>query len=143
MVSKQLEQKEVINNMSSESMIHNSYYLQETMKSAFTSACDAYDALMNYEGETSYLIASNFMAISQLSYVELKKFNHENTMDHYEISPFFTAYDEYIFQLKKFIVDKDENTSWLLSAHNRLQENWKSANEFISTFIKTNTAPSL
>lgn len=128
--------------MSGGSFFYNLQYFQQLIRSAFRDANDAYNALMNHEGDISYVIASNFLTLSHQSYIELKRFNHEQELDHLEIDSFFKAYEDYIFQLKQVIVDKDENTSWLYSTHNQLTESWKSANEFLSNAIIENSTSS-
>ncbi|MDF2657778.1 MAG: hypothetical protein K0Q94_569 [Paenibacillus sp.] len=121
-----------------EKMLYDVSYFQELMQSAFSDAYEAYEAYMNYEGDIRYSIALNYLILSHQSYVELKRLKHESGLDHYEVEGFFTAYEEYKFQFKKFIADKDTNTSWLFGTHERLMDNWKSTNEFLLNYLKAN-----
>lgn len=120
-------------------MINDASYLQELMQSSYTDALSAYESMENYDGDARYIVALNFLLMSQQSYIELKRLLHEKELEHYELAPFFTSYEDYKFQLKKVIEDKDRNTSWLYSAYNKLKENWISANEFLLNYIKTNS----
>lgn len=122
-----------------EKMLYDVSYFQELMKTAFSDAYEAYEALENYDGDIKYVIALNYLNLSFQSYVELKRVIHESELHHYEIESFFTAYEEYKFQFKKVITQKDKNTSWLIGTHDRLFESWKSTNEFLVGYIRTNS----
>jgi hypothetical protein len=122
-----------------EKMLYDVSYFEELMKIVFSDAIEAYDALMKYENDIKYVIALNYLSMAQQSYVELKRIKHESELHHYEVEIFFTAYEEYKLQLKEVITKRDSNTSWLAGSHERLLESWKSTNEFLVSYIKTNS----
>jgi hypothetical protein len=126
-------------NKEAEKMLYDASYFQDLMKTAFSDAFEAFEVLQNYEGDIKYSIALDYLIMSQQSYIELKRIKHERELHHYEIESFITAYEEYKFQFKKLITEKDTNTSWLYGTHERLLESWKSTNEFLSNYIKTNS----
>lgn len=124
-------------------ILNDAYYLQETMREAKSYAEDAYEVLGNdnFNGEEQYVLSLQFLTLSQQYYIDFKRLLHAKELYHVELDSFINAYEDFRFQLRKFIKDKDNNTSWLYTARNRLSEKWSEANEFLSNFIKNNMNP--
>jgi hypothetical protein len=120
-------------------MLKDVSYFHDLMRATFKDAVEAYEALNNYDGDLKYVIASNYLVMAQQSYTELNRVKHESELGHYEVEPFFTAYEEYKFQLKEVITAKDSNTSWLSERYENLFEKWRTTDEFILGYIKTNS----
>ncbi|PPQ47837.1 hypothetical protein C5G87_17130 [Paenibacillus peoriae] len=119
-------------------LLYKIYYFQEVMKSSYADANEAYEVLEKHEDDSKYYISLGYLAMSQQSFTELRRVYWENGLDHYEIESYFTAYESYVFQLKEVITDKDENTSWLYTEHEKLIEIWKSTNDFLTNWINNN-----
>lgn len=111
---------------------------QELMKYSYMDAEESYEVLGNHEDDLKYQLSLGYLNLSFVSYLQLKDMYARNIdLQHYEIEPFFSSYDNYIFELKKVITKKDNNTSWLYSAYSNLKENWIHINKFISESIKS------
>mgnify|MGYP001327276682 CR=1 FL=1 len=124
-------------------ILNDALYLQDAMEKAKIFAEDAYEVLGNgnFDGEEQYILSLQFLQLSQQYYIEFKRLLHDKGLDHYELNPFIIEYDDFVFQLRNFVKDKDNNTSWLYTACNKLREKWSEANEFLTNFIKNNTNP--
>lgn len=110
---------------------------QELVRYAYMDAVNSYEVIENHDKAQRYQLSLGFLNLSFASYLELKRiYNDYEDIQHYEYEPFFKAYDHYIFQLKKVITDKDENTSWLYSAYEDLKEKWIYVNDFMSNTVK-------
>lgn len=122
--------------MNSDAFYSDNLFFQDLMKDAYSYALVAYEAMENYKGDERYVIALQFLTLSHQYYTELKRFQYDKELQHHELDPFFTAYEDYQFQFKQVIKGKDTNTSWLFGAYRRLKENWSNANQFITNFAK-------
>lgn len=118
-----------------EEMLYKLHHFQQVLRLTYTDASEAYEIIEKKDG---YSIALSYLTMSQQSYLELMRIYWEKSLEHHEIESFFTAYEDFIFQLKSVITDKDKNTSWLYSAHEKLSECWKSTDDFIKEWINGN-----
>ena len=83
----------------SEDLLYNASYLQEKIHSAYVDAIEAYDVLEKHDTEVRYQLSLDYLSMSFQSYLEAKRVYFEAKMEHYDIDPFFQAYDHYKFQL--------------------------------------------
>jgi len=118
--------------------LHAVYYLQQIIKLSYSDANEAYEALVKHDDNDKYNISLGYLSMSQRSHLEAMRIYWENELDHHEIESYFSSYEDYAFQLKQVITDKDQNTSWLYSSHEKLIDAWKSTDEFLSDWIKEN-----
>ncbi|GIP08206.1 hypothetical protein J1TS5_03760 [Paenibacillus macerans] len=121
-----------------EQRLYNVYHFRKIIYLSYSDANEAYEALEKYDDDSKYSIVLGYLAMSQQSYLEAMRIYFEKELDHYEIENFFTAYEEYIFQLKKVITDKDQNTSWLFTSHEKLMDCWKSVDNFLGDWVNNN-----
>jgi hypothetical protein len=112
-------------------------YFKDMLDYAYSDALNSYDVLMNYDGDLKYQMSLSYFNMSFQSYLEAKRVRHLHELYHYEIEPFFTAYDDFKFQLKQVITEKDNNTSWLYGTYNRLIDSKKNLDEFINNSLKS------
>jgi hypothetical protein len=126
-----------MSNKEVEEMLYAVSYMQDLLHSTFSDASDAYEVLSSHEGDTKYILSLNYLSMSHQSYLEMRKVYHTNQLEHYEIDPFFRAYDDFKFQLKQIITDKDTNSSWLMSQYNALTECKNSVDEFLGNWIRS------
>ncbi|GIO33757.1 hypothetical protein J2TS6_48980 [Paenibacillus albilobatus] len=114
------------------------YYFQEVMRLSYSDAVEAYEAFGKHDESTMYGIALGYLAMAQQSHLELKRIYWESDLSHYEIESYFTAFEDYAFQFKQVITEKDRNISWLVGTREKLIECWKSTDEFIRNWINDN-----
>jgi hypothetical protein len=126
-----------MSNKEVEEMLVSVSYMQDLLHSIFSDASDAYVVLSNHDGDTKYILSLNYLSMSYQSYLEMRRVYHNNQLEHYEIDPFFRAYDDFKFQLKQIITEKDNNTSWLLSQYTTLSECKNSVAIFLENWIKS------
>lgn len=120
-----------------EEMVFNAGYLKDLLLRTFSDATDAYDVLFNYDDDIKYVLSLNLLSMSYQTFLEMQRVYHQNGLEHYEIDPFFSDYQNFKFQLKQVITQRDTNTSWLTAQYNTLVESKKSIIEFIDNFIKS------
>ena len=124
-----INKEEIIN------MYTNVYYLLELLDSIYSDVSDSYEVLNKHEGDISYSLSLNYLAISHQSYIEFKRVYHHYGMEHSEIDVLIGAYEHYKLQLKEVITDKDANTSWLTSALDSFTVTKNSVREFLSNTL--------
>lgn len=119
--------------------IENVGYFQELLHITFSDVSDSYEVLNNYDGDLKYILSQNYLTMSHQSFLKLKRVHHEYGLHHYEIDSFLSGYEDYKFQLKQVITERDSNTSWLSSTFEKLQETKNQVNEFVSNWIKNSS----
>lgn len=102
---------------------------------SYTDANEGCEALEEHEEDAKYSIALTYLGMSQQSHLELMRVYRENDLDHHEIESYFSVYEEFVYQLKRVITVKDQNTSWLSETHDRLVECFKFTNDFLTNQI--------
>lgn len=125
-------------NTETEKRVDALYHFQEIMSLSYTDALKAFKVIEKYDEHRMYGVALSFLAMAQQSHLELKRIYWEKDIAHNEIESYFTAFEHYAFQLKQVITDQDTNISWLVSAHDKLVESWKSTNDFLKNWINDN-----
>ncbi|AXI08152.1 hypothetical protein CV093_03970 [Oceanobacillus sp. 143] len=114
----------------------NVSYLQELLHSIYSDLHDSYEVITKHDGDLSYSLSLNYLAMSHQSFLEFKRVYHQYGLEHYEIDPLIEDYEHYKLQLKEVITDKDTNTSYVYSAFNKFTDTKKSVDEFLSNWIK-------
>lgn len=125
-----------INNDELQERFTNVSYLRDLLHSIYSDVSDSYEVLSKHDGDISYSLSLNYLAMSHQSLLEFKRVYHQYGLEHYEIDPLIDDYEHYKLQLKEVITDKDTNTSWLTSALDKFTVTKKSVDEFLNEWIK-------
>ena len=111
-------------------------YFEDTRSPALS----AYDVLVEgkYQEDSAYQVSLGFLSIANQSYLFAKAIYNENALWNDEIDKFFTTFEDYRFELKEYISDKDNNSSWLSSRKESFVKECNKSIEFITEHIIAN-----
>jgi hypothetical protein len=118
--------------------IINANHFYDLIVRTYSDVCDSFEVLENYKGDIKYILSLEYLKMSHDLFLELRRFYQEKELFHREIEPFFSAYDDYKYQLKEFITEKDTNITWVHSAINKLADTKEEVEKFIGDYIESN-----
>lgn len=121
-----------------ESIIYSAELLKELMEETLSSAVEAYDVLVDnkHNGEYIYQVSMNFLLLSNQSYLAAKILCNEKELESPETYLFFDSFKNYKHELKEYISEKDDNSSWLNSRKNQFIESCNGAIRFLSNYVE-------
>ncbi|RKD20973.1 hypothetical protein BEP19_14915 [Ammoniphilus oxalaticus] len=118
--------------------IYNMQLLKELMEETRSFVKASYNVLVDgvYEGDVSFQLSLGFLQIANQSYLTAKNLCFEQGLETFEIQLFFESFNNYRFELKEYVVKRDDNPSWLSSRYDQFIEGSSRAITFISDYAQ-------
>lgn len=110
--------------------------VKDLISDAYRNSDVAYESLNKFSGDASYLMASNYLIMAHNSYTTFIRFYQENNLQCIELDNWLTAYRHFKFQFDEVISNKDNNTSWLFSAHAQFEASHGEVFRFLTDTIQ-------
>lgn len=92
----------------------------------------------NFLVEERYQMCVSFLVMSETTYLHLKDHQYKNEIFGSDIEQIDRLYEEYVFELKQAIKEKEDNLTWLQSRYDSFNESTDAALDAITSTIRSN-----